>query len=130
MLSVVAGVPSLFYFLIVTVTLATSVSQLLCGPQPHACLATVANLLDEEDPMEDDWRRLWNELIRRTLDVNVVKRQAESPTIFTLKRWCRMAPPESPTIGKLIAALSAIYRNDVAAKLTNYVKVTTCAIEC
>ena len=80
--------------------------------------------------MEDDWRRLWSELIQRDLDVGMVKQQAESPTVFTLKRWCRMVPSESATIGKLIAALSAIYRNDVAEKLTEYVKVATCAVEC
>ena len=39
----------------VIVTLSTSVSKLLCGPQVHACLLEVAILLDEEDPMEDDW---------------------------------------------------------------------------
>ena len=60
----------------------------------------------------------------------MVKRQGGSPTIFTLKRWCRMAPSESVTIGKLIAALGTIYRNDVAEKLTGYVKVTIYAVEC
>ena len=106
-------------------TLSTSVSKLLCGPQPHACLVEVATLLDEEDPIEDDWRRLWSELTQRDVDVNIIKRQSESPTVFTLKRWCRMVPPESATIGKLIATLSAIYRNDVAEKLTESVKVTS-----
>ena len=104
-------------------TLSTSVSKLLCDPQPHACLAKIASLLDEEDPMEDDWRRLWSELIRRDLNVDMVKQQGGSPTIFTLRRWCRMAPSESATIGTLVAALSSIYRNDMAEKLTEYVKV-------
>ena len=112
------------FFVIGTVTLSTSVSKLLCGHRPHACLAKVAILLDVEDPMEDDWRRLWCDLIPgRQLDVDMVKSQGSSPTIFTLKRWCRMAPSESATIGTLVAALSSIYRNDVAEKLTEYVKV-------
>jgi GTPase SAR1 family protein len=104
------------------VTQSTDVSVLLCGYQPHACLMEVARSLDKYDPMKDDWRRLWSHLTRRDGDVNLVKEQSESPTIYTLRMWCRMAPLKSATVGRLVAALSAIYRNDVASKLSGYIE--------
>lgn len=103
---------------------STLISHLLVGPQPHECLLSVANIMDEKDDMCDDWRRLWSELVNRPLDEAVAKQQPAGPTIFTLKRWVRMSKPKDTTVGKLIKALSAVYRNDAAEMLEQYVQVS------
>ena len=108
-----------------TVTSSTLISHLLSSSQPHECLLEVAGMMDEEDDMGDDWRRLWSELVQRPLDEAVAKRQPEGPTIYTLKSWVRGIKHRSEaTVGRLIKALSDVYRNDAAAVLEEYAQVS------
>ena len=88
-----------------------------------SCLLEVSKLLDDEDALGDDWRRLWSELLSRPLNEDVVKKKSESPTLFLLKRWCSMKPPGEATIGRLMKALNAIYRNNVARVLQRHVDI-------
>ena len=107
-----------------TVTSSTLISHLLSGSQPHECLLEVAGMMDEEDDMGDDWTRLWSELVHRPLDEAVAKRRPEGPTIYTLKLWVRGGNPSEATVGRLIKALSDVYRNDAAAVLKEYAQVS------
>ena len=86
----------------------------LIGEPVARCLFEVSELLDKDDDLEDDWRRLWKELLVRPLNEIKVREKSKSPTLFLLNRWCKMKPPSEATIGQLIKALNAIYRNDVA----------------
>lgn len=86
-------------------------------------LLEVERILDEDDVMGDDWRRLWSELIDRPLDEQLVKDQEGGPTKFLLSLWCRAKSPAEATVGRLIGALNAIYRNDVAQILDKYIDV-------
>ena len=97
-------------------TYSSPVEPMLVEPI-EGCLVEMAKLLDEEDDMGDDWRRLWSELIDRPLNEVMVRGKQEGPTLFLLKRWCRMRSRSEATIGRLIAALTAIYRNDIARLL-------------
>ena len=107
-----------------TVTSTTLISHLLAGPQPHECLLKIAAMMDEEDGMGDNWRKLWTELVKRPLNETIAKCQQEGPTIYTLKLWVRGGKPSEATVGRLIKALSAVYRNDAAAVLEEYAGVS------
>ena len=109
--------------LFLTVTSSTLISHLLAGSQPHECLLKVASLMDKEDAMGDDWRKLWTELVKRPLNESVARHQPEGPTIYTLTLWVRGGKPSEVTVGRLIKALSAVYRNDTAAVLEEYAQV-------
>lgn len=86
----------------------------------------IAAILDQEDEMMgDDWRRLWKELIDRPLDETTVKAMKGHPTKFMLTLWCRTKKSTEATVERLIAALNAIYRNDVAEMVEKYVEVRT-----
>ena len=110
--------------------LSLPVAELLSSPPhqcisspPHQCIVEISNLLDADDPLAlgDDWRKLWSELTdRRALEEDVARNHLEGPTVFTLRTWCRMKPTQT-TIGSLIQALNAIYRNDVAQKMQRFV---------
>ena len=88
-----------------------------------SCLLEVSKLLDEDDDLGDDWRRLWSELLNRPLNEDVVRKKSGGPTLFLLKRWCSMKPPSEATIGRLMKALNAIYRNNVARVLQRHVDI-------
>ena len=105
-------------------TSSTLISHLLPGSQPHECLLEIGALMDKEDAMGDDWRKLWTELVKRPLDEAVVKNQPEGPTIYTLKLWVRGSKVTEATVGKLINALSKAYRNDAAEVLEKYTQVS------
>ena len=113
----------LMQLLFLTVTSSTLISHLLAGSQPHECLLKIAAMMDEEDDMGDDWRKLWTELVRRPLNESVAKCRQEGPTIYTLKLWVRRGKPSEATVGRLLKALSDVYRNDVAAVLEVYAQV-------
>ncbi|XP_062512026.1 uncharacterized protein LOC134187874 [Corticium candelabrum] len=102
-----------------SISYMTPVKFLIDEPNA-ACLLAVSKLLDEDDDLGDDWRRLWPELLNRPLNEDVVSKKCVSPTLYVLKRWCRMVIANEATIGRLIKALSAIYRNDVACVLEEY----------
>ena len=104
------------------VSYMTPVKSLIDEPTA-TCLLAVSKLLDEDDDLGDDWRRLWSELLNRPLNEDVVSKKCVSSTLYVLKRWCRMVIPNEATIGRLIKALSAIYRNDVACVLEEYCQV-------
>ena len=105
----------------ILVSYMTPVKSLI---EPTAtCMLAVSKLLDEDDDLGDDWRRLWSELLNRPLNEDVVSKKCVSPTLYVLKRWCRMVIPNGATLGRLIKALSAIYRNDVACVLEEYCQV-------
>ena len=53
-------------------------------------------MMDEEDDMGDDWRKLWSELVQRPLDEAVAKCRPEGPTVYTLKLWVRGVQPSIP----------------------------------
>lgn len=109
----------------VAVKYSSPVKRLL-GDSPSECLVQVACLLDKEDEMGDDWRRLWPKLTGRRLDEEMllrIRNKAEGPTMFTLKRWVQMAKSSEATVGKLMEALGGIYRNDGAEILEQYIEV-------
>ena len=97
--------------------------QDLIGYTPSPCIVEISKVLDQHDDMEDDWRRLWSELLNRPLKEELVSQKKEGPTQFLLKLWCRTKPPSQTTVGHLIEALNSIYRNDVARILGKYCKV-------
>lgn len=103
----------------------------LIAEHPAQCILEVAHTLNKEDALGDDWRRLWPELLDRPLDENVVKSQEEGPTMFTLRTWCRMKSAAEATVGRLITALNAIYRNDLAEIMENSIDVSKayCTLE-
>ena len=101
---------------------ATPVQDLI-GDSPSQCVVEISRLLDQPDKMEDDWRRLWSELLNRPFNEEVVSQTEEGPTHFLLKLWCRMKPPSQVTVGHMIQALNSIYRNDVARIVEKYCKV-------
>ena len=109
-------------FLHIVVSYDTPVESLIDEPAA-SCLLEVSKLLDEDDDLGDDWRRLWSELLNRPLNENVVKKKSKSPTLFLLKRWCSMKPPSEATIGRLMKALNAIYRNNVARVLQRHIDI-------
>ncbi len=86
----------------------------------------VSKYLDEADDLGDDWRRLWKQLLERPLEEDVARKNSKSPTLYILRRWCRMKHPSEATIGQLMKALNAIYRNDVACVLEEYCQVSDC----
>jgi hypothetical protein len=98
-----------------TVSYSTPVQDLI-GCIPAQCIVEMSKILDQPDDMEDDWRRLWSELLNRPVK-EVVSQKEEGPTRFLLTLWCRANPPSQATVGHLIKALNAIYRNDVASLL-------------
>ena len=83
----------------------------------------MSKALDQLDDMEDDWRRLWSELLKRPLNEEVVSQKKEGPTQYLLKRWCQAKPPCEATVGHLIQKLNSIHRNDVARIVGKYCKV-------
>ena len=97
--------------------------EFLIDEPTATCLLAVSKLLDEDDDLGDDWRKLWSELLNRPLNEDVVSKKCVSPTLYVLKRWCMRVTPNEATIGRLIKALSAIYRNDVACVLEEYCQV-------
>lgn len=101
---------------------SSSIKSLIADPIEE-CLIKIAEILDEYDPMGDDWRRLWSELIGSSLSEPQVRSRKEGPTMFVLKKWSHMRPPAEATVGQLIRAFSAIYRNDVAEILEMHTKV-------
>ena len=101
----------------ILVSYNTPVKSLIHEPTAN-CLLAVSKL-----HLGDDWRRLWSELLDRPLNEDVVSKKCVSPTLYVLKRWCRMVIPNEATIERLIKALSAIYRNDVACVLEEYCQV-------
>jgi hypothetical protein len=103
-----------------TVSYSTPVQDLI-GCIPAQCIVEMSKILDQPDDMEDDWRRLWSELLNRPVK-EVVSQKEEGPTRFLLTLWCRSNPPSEATIGHLIKALNAIYRNDVARMMEKYCK--------
>ena len=107
-----------------TVTSSTLISHLVTGSQPHECLLKIAAMMDKEDAMGDDWRKLWSELVHRPLNETVVKHQPEGPTIYTLKLWVRGGKQSESTVGRLIKALSNVHRNDAAEVLEEYAQVS------
>ena len=106
----------------VAVSYMAPVKSLISEP-PASCLLEVSKLLDEEDDLGDDWRRLWSELLHRPLNEDVVRKKSVSPTLYVLKRWCMMKPSSEATITRLMTALNSIYRNDVACVLEAYCQV-------
>jgi hypothetical protein len=98
-----------------SVSYSTPVKTLI-GGTPSQCIVEMSSILDQADDMEDDWRRLWSELLNRPVK-EVVSQKEEGPTRFLLTLWCRANPPSQATVGHLIKALNAIYRNDVASLL-------------
>ena len=107
----------------IAVSSSSSVASLIEDPSvPY--LHEVAKILDKNDIMGDNWRRLWLELLdRRRLQEQLALRHEKGPTMFTLMLWCRAKPPTEATVGQLIKALNAIYRNDVAGILEKHIKV-------
>ena len=108
------------FFLLVSY--ATPVQDLI-GDTPSQCILEMSKVLDQPDKMEDDWRRLWSELVNRPLQEEIVSQAEEGPTRFLLKLWCRAKPPSQATVGHLIQALNSIYRNDVARNVEKYCEV-------
>ena len=106
-------------FLHIVVSYDTPVESLIDEPTA-SCFLEVSKHLDEDDDLGDNWRRLWSELLNRPLNEDVVRKRSEGPTCFLLKQWCRMKPPSEATIGRLMKALNAIYRNDVARVLEKH----------
>ena len=53
----------------------------------------------------------------------VAKHHPEGPTIYTLKLWVKAIEPSETTVGRLIKALSAVYRNAAAEVLEEYCQV-------
>ena len=97
--------------------------QYLIGDTPSQCIVEMSKVLDQPDKMEDDWRRLWLELLNRPFREEVVSEMKEGPTHFLLKLWCQTKPPSQTTVAHLIEALNSIYRNDVARLLEKHFKV-------
>ena len=83
----------------------------------------MSKALDQLDDMEDDWRRLWSELLKRPLNEEVVSQKKEGPSQYLLKRWCQANPPCEATVGRLTQKLNSIHRNDVARIVEKYCKV-------
>lgn len=109
------------------VSYTTPVEELIHDPTSQ-CMEEISCLLDQDDEIGDDWRRLWPELLKKPLNETVVSQKKEGPTRFLLKLWCRMKPPSERTVGHLIQALNAIYRNDVARNVEKYCKVRICIL--
>ena len=80
-------------------------------------------MMDKEDDMGDDWRKLWTDLVNRPLNEAVAQHRPEGPTIYTLKLWVRSGKRSQATVGRLIKALSDAYRNDAAEVLEEYAQV-------
>lgn len=76
---------------------SSSIKSLIAEPVEE-CLIKIAKILDEDDPMGDDWRRLWSVLIDRPLSEPQVRSRKEGPTMFVLKTWCHMKPPAEATV--------------------------------
>jgi hypothetical protein len=106
-----------------TVSYSTPVQDLI-GCIPAQCIVEMSEILDQPDEMEDDWRRLWSQLLHRPLKEEAVSQKTEGPTQFLLKIWCRSKPPSQSTVGHLIEALNSIYRNDVAGIVEKYCEVS------
>ena len=113
---------SVLHYFSCLVSYSTPVQDLIDDTSSQ-CIVEMSKVLDQVDAMEDDWRRLWSELLNRPLKVEVVSQQEEGPTQFLLKLWCRSKDPSQATVGHLIEALNAIYRNDVARLVEKYCKV-------
>ena len=111
-----------FHLLLVLVSYATPVQDFI-GDNPCQCIIELSKALDQLDDMEDDWRRLWSELLKRPLNEEVVSQKKEGPTQYLLKRWCQAKPPCEATVGCLIQKLNSIHRNDVARIVEKYCKV-------
>ena len=111
-----------FICFLLLVSYSTPVQDLV-GCTPSQCIVEMSKVLDRRDAMEDDWRRLWSELLNRPLNEEVVSHKKEGPTQFLLKLWCRMKPLSQATVRHLIQALNSIYRNDVARIVEKYCKV-------
>ena len=62
--------------------------------------------------------------MQRPLDEAVANRCPEGPTICTLKLWVRGSKRSEATVGRLIKALSNVYRNDAAEVLEEYAQVS------
>ena len=105
------------------VSYATPVQDLI-GDTPSQCIVDISKVLDQSDDMEDDWRRLWSELLNRPVYEEVVSEKEEGPTRYLLKRWCKAKPPHEATIGCLMQKLNSIHRNDVARIVEKYCKVS------
>ena len=106
----------------IAVSSSSSVASLIEDPSvPY--LHEVAKILDKIDIMGDNWRRLWSELLDRPLEEQLAMRHEKGPTMFTLMLWSCAKPPTEATVGQLIKALNAIYRNDVAGILEKHIKV-------
>ena len=116
------SVLSVCHVYLFVVSYATPVQDLI-GDTPSQCIVEMSKVLDQRDDMEDDWRRLWSELLKRPLNEVVVSQKKEGPTQFLLKLWCRTKPPSQATVGHLIEALNSIYRNDIARIMEKYCKV-------
>ena len=106
---------------LILVSYSTPVEGLI-GDTPSQCIVEMSKVLDQRDDMEDNWRRLWLELLNRPLKEEASQKK-EGPTHFLLKLWCRTKPPSQATVGHLIQALNSIYRNDVARIVEKYCKV-------
>ncbi|XP_062504591.1 uncharacterized protein LOC134181346 isoform X1 [Corticium candelabrum] len=101
--------------------------KFLTGNSTASCMLDVSKYLDEADDLGDDWRRLWKQLLERPLEEDVARKNSKSPTLYILRRWCRMKHPSEATIGQLMKALNAIYRNDVACVLEEYCQTSETA---
>ena len=110
------------FIFFVLVSYSTPVRGLV-GDTPALCIVEVSMVLDQPDDMEDDWRRLWQELVNRPLNEEVVSQKKEGPTQYLLKRWCQATPPCEATVGRLIEKLNSIHRNDVAGIVEKHCKV-------
>ena len=98
--------------------------QDLIGDTPSRCIVEMSEVLDQPDDMEDDWRRLWSELLpNRPLNNEMVSQKEEGPTRYLLKRWCQAKPPCEATVGCLMQKFNSIHRNDVARIVGKYCKV-------
>eukprot|EP00118_Oscarella_pearsei_P023929 m.293732 g.293732 ORF g.293732 m.293732 type:complete len:1094 (+) comp40740_c0_seq29:402-3683(+) len=86
----------------------------------HQSIIDVAEELDKEDDLEDNWLSLWKKLLERPIKNSVeIQNKREGPTVYLLKRWVQQEGQRA-TVGKLLAALSAIYRNDVGNLLEQH----------
>ena len=65
----------------ILVSYNTPVKSLIHEPTAN-CLLAVSKLLDEDDHLGDDWRRLWSELLNRPLNEDVVSKKCVSPTLM------------------------------------------------
>ena len=55
---------------------ATPVQDLI-GDSPSQCVVEISRVLDQPDKMEDDWRRVWSELLNRPFNEEVVSQTEE-----------------------------------------------------